>query len=57
MRVDWFHALGNKVTDFQLVAYNLPFGTFVNGLLGIDFLVKVDAVITVVKKIIDVSRS
>lgn len=52
--VDWFNALGCKLTDFRVVAHTLPFGTFVDGLLGIDFLVKADAVVRIVEKTIDV---
>jgi aspartyl protease family protein len=34
----WFSCLGQQIKEFPLVAYNLPPLTYVEGLLGIDFL-------------------
>lgn len=33
----WFHCLGCRVEHFTAVAHTLPSGTFVDGLLGVDF--------------------
>ncbi|MEW6066673.1 MAG: retropepsin-like aspartic protease [Nitrospirota bacterium] len=33
-----FHCFGKVVNDFEVLAHTLPFGTYVDGLLGMDFL-------------------
>lgn len=33
-----FHCLGKSIEDFEVLAHTLPFGTYVDGLLGMDFL-------------------
>ncbi len=38
VRVSWFGCLGQQIQEFPIVAYNLPAVTYVEGLLGIDFL-------------------
>ena len=43
----WFHCLGQRLENFPVVAYTLPSGTFVDGLLGMDFLSRFRAVISV----------
>lgn len=43
----WFHCLGQRLTSFPVVAHTLPTGTFVDGLLGMDFLRRCGAVIAV----------
>ncbi len=45
--VAWLHCLGQRIEDFPVVAHTLPTGTFVDGLLGIDFLDHCRAVISV----------
>ncbi len=45
--ISWFHCLGHRVKDFPVVAHTLPPGTFVDGLLGMDFLGLCRAVISV----------
>jgi len=47
VRVSWFHCLGQRVEDFIVAAYTLPPGTFVDGLLGMDFLLHCEAVVSV----------
>ncbi len=37
-RVSLFSCLGQQIHDFPLVAYNLPSVTYVEGLLGMNFL-------------------
>ncbi|MCD5408183.1 aspartyl protease family protein [Candidatus Bipolaricaulota bacterium] len=37
--VPWFHCLGQCLEKFPVVAHTLPPGAFVDGLLGMDFLV------------------
>ena len=45
--VTWFNCLGQRVENFSLVAHTLPETTFVDGLLGMDFLSRCQAVISV----------
>ncbi len=45
--VSWLHCLGQRIEDFPVVAHTLPAGTFVDGLLGMDFLGRCQAVISV----------
>ncbi len=47
--VPWLHCLGQRVESFQVAAHTLPPGTFVDGLLGMDFLPHCQAEITVGK--------
>lgn len=37
-KVSWFSCLGQQINNFALVAYNLPSVTYVEGLLGMDFM-------------------
>lgn len=43
--VPWFNCLGERLENFPIVAYTLPATTFVDGLLGMDFLTPMQAVI------------
>jgi predicted aspartyl protease len=43
--VPWFNCLGERVESFPIVAYTLPATTFADGLLGMDFLALIQAVI------------
>ncbi|MBW2058460.1 MAG: clan AA aspartic protease [Deltaproteobacteria bacterium] len=36
--VSKFHCLGRLLQDFEVLAHTLPFGVYVDGLLGMDFL-------------------
>ena len=47
VRVSWFHCLGQRLEDFPVTAYTLPPSTFVDGLLGMDFLLHCKAVIAI----------
>ncbi len=38
VQVSWLQCLGQKVDQMVVVAYTLPFGSLVDGLLGMDFL-------------------
>ena len=42
-----FSCLGVALTGFQVVAHTLPSGTYVDGLLGMDFLSCVGAVLDI----------
>lgn len=45
--VPWFNCLGQRVEQWPVVAHTLPQGAFVDGLLGMDFLVHFQASIAV----------
>lgn len=45
--VPWFHCLGQRMEKWPVVAHTLPPGTFVDGLLGMDFLTHFQATIAV----------
>ena len=47
--IHWFNCLGIKKENFPVVGLNLPVSAFTNGLLGMDFLREVKAVIDVAK--------
>ena len=36
--VNSFHCMGKPVDNFEVLAHTLPFGAYVDGLLGMDFL-------------------
>ena len=38
--VSWFHCQGQRVNEFPVVAHTLPTGTLVDGILGMDFLIR-----------------
>lgn len=45
--VPWFNCLGQRIENFPLVAYTIPAAAFVDGLLGMDFLSRYQAIIAV----------
>jgi predicted aspartyl protease len=53
----WFSCLGERVDNFSIVAYTLPATTFVDGLLGMDFLTRCQAVISVGEAQIQIRQS
>ena len=54
--IPWFNCLGIKKENFPVVGLDLPVSTFTNGLLGMDFLGEVKAVIDVAKGEIQVGN-
>ena len=38
VQVSWLQCLGKKIDQMAVVAHTLPFGSLVDGLLGMDFL-------------------
>jgi aspartyl protease family protein len=52
VKVKRFHSLGKRLSGFSVVAHTLPPGSFVDGLLGMDFLGKMKAVIDIENAII-----
>lgn len=47
--VSWFNCLGQFFDDFDVIAYQLPNRLQVSGLLGMDFLTRCQAVISVAR--------
>lgn len=45
--VPWFNCLGQRIENFALLAYTIPAAAFVDGLLGMDFLSRYQAIIAV----------
>jgi aspartyl protease family protein len=45
--VSWFNSLGQSAKNFEIAAYNLPKVTRVDGILGMNFLLNFQAVISV----------
>lgn len=45
--VSWFNCLGERLENFPVVAYTLPRGIFWQGILGMDFLTRCQAIISV----------
>lgn len=56
VEVRWFHCLGWRMDQFRVVAHTLPKGSFVDGLLGMDFLERAGAAIFVSRSEIRVAR-
>ena len=54
VRVGWINCLGHRTPHFRVTAYTLPFGIFVDGLLGMDLLMKIGAVIHTAEGMIEV---
>ncbi|WP_013324681.1 retropepsin-like aspartic protease [Gloeothece verrucosa] len=44
--VSWFNCAGQLIENFEVVAFDIPAGLQVNGLLGMDFLLSCRAVIS-----------
>lgn len=52
--VPWISCLGDRIDQFPILACALPASTFIDGLLGMDFLTRCRAVIDVYKSEIQV---
>lgn len=50
VKLSRFNCLGAEFKNFPVVAHTLPSGTFVDGLLGMDFLNHVGAVIDIQRR-------
>lgn len=47
IKVHWLHTLGLKIKNFSVVAYTLPEEIYADGIIGMDFLNKVNAIINI----------
>ncbi len=52
--MSWFQCLGQKIEQMAVVAHTLPFGSLVDGLLGMDFLRPLNAKILLADGAIEV---
>lgn len=55
VRLLWFQCLGRKQTDMLVVGHTLPFGSLVDGLLGMDFLRPLNARLLMTEGIIELA--
>ena len=47
VQVPWLSSLGQQVQDFPVLALQLPVSRYINGILGMDFLLRFQVVIDV----------
>lgn len=47
INVSWFNCVGQLIQDFEIVAHDIPPNLRIDGLLGMDFLTRFGAVISV----------
>jgi predicted aspartyl protease len=47
INVSWFNCTGQLIENFDVCAHNLPSNLWINGLLGMDFLSRFRAIISV----------
>ncbi len=45
VQLNWFNCLGSQIQDFSILAWDLPRGVNASGLLGMDFLCRLGAII------------
>jgi hypothetical protein len=53
VQTSWFQCLGQKIDQMAAVAHTLPFGSLVDGLLGMDFLRSLHAGILIAEGVIE----
>ncbi len=54
VQTSWFQCLGQKVDQKMVIAHTLPFGSLVDGLLGMDFLRRLQARILINEGLIEI---
>jgi len=52
--VQWLHILGIKIENYPIIAYTLPEDIYADGILGMDFLSRINAIIDIKNGIIQV---
>ncbi len=50
LRVNRFNCLGQQLADYPVLAMELPLSSYINGILGMDFLLHFNAIIDVGKR-------
>jgi predicted aspartyl protease len=56
MAISWFNCLGTSIQSFEVVALDLPRSAGIDGLLGMDFLTKIGAIVDIEQMQISVRR-
>jgi len=54
VQVGWLQCLGQQVDRMAVVAHNLPTGSVVDGLLGMDFLAPLGAKLIITEGVIEI---
>lgn len=54
VEIEEFHALGQSVASFQVMAHNIPLGSQINGVLGMDFLRQFEFTLKLKQAVIEV---
>ncbi len=49
VKIPWLNCLGQRVENFPVLALQLPVSRYINGILGMDFLTRYQAVIDIGK--------
>jgi predicted aspartyl protease len=49
VEVAWINCLGEQVTQFPVLGLQLPVSGYINGILGMDFLVRFQAIVNIGK--------
>jgi hypothetical protein len=49
VKVAWINCLGEQVTQFPVLGLQLPVSGYINGILGMDFLVRFQAIVNIGK--------
>jgi predicted aspartyl protease len=47
VKVPWFSCLGNQIDDFEVLGLDLPRSAEMDGLLGMDFLTQMNAIVDI----------
>jgi aspartyl protease family protein len=50
IRVAWFNCLGERLEDYPVLSLDLPISSYINGILGMDFLLRFNALIDIGKR-------
>jgi predicted aspartyl protease len=50
VRVAWLNCLGERIEDYPVLALDLPRSGYINGILGMDFLLRYNALIDIGKR-------
>jgi predicted aspartyl protease len=49
VEISWFNCLGTNIQSFEVIALDLPRSSGIDGLLGMDFLTKIGAIVDIEK--------
>jgi hypothetical protein len=57
VEISWFNCLGTNIQSFEVIALDLPRSSGIDGLLGMDFLTKIGAIVDIEKMQISVRQN